>query len=105
DIFITGYGRNFLYHNRGNGTFEEVAAQAGIQKTTWSLGAAFADLDHDGNLDLYVANYLEYSFDRLPTRDASCNYRGFPVFADPRGLQGARDVLYMGDGKGHFHDV
>jgi len=105
DIFITGYGRNFLYHNRGDGSFEEAAAQAGVEKTTWSLGAAFADLDRDGNLDLYVANYIEYPLDRLPKRDASCNYRGFPVFCGPRGLPGARDALYLGDGKGHFRDV
>ena len=105
DIYVTGYGRNFLFHNRGNGTFEELAAKAGVQDGRWSMGAAFGDFDRDGHLDLYVANYLEYPLDHLPVRDSSCNYRGFSVFCGPRGLPGARDAIYMNDGKGHFRDA
>ena len=60
-------------------------------------GAAFADFNRDGRLDLYVANYLDYPLDRLRPRDDSCNYRGFPVFCGPRGIPGARDAIYMSD--------
>jgi enediyne biosynthesis protein E4 len=105
DLFITGYGRNFLFRNRGNGRFEDVSAAAGVSETRWSLGAAFVDIDRDGDLDLYVANYLEYPLDRLPRREASCSYRGFPVFCGPRGLPGLRDALFLNDGKGRFRDV
>jgi enediyne biosynthesis protein E4 len=105
DIFVTGYGRNFLFRNRGDGTFAEVAAQAGVAETHWSLGAAFGDIDRDGHLDLYVANYLYYPLERLPPRSADCNYRGFAVFCGPRGLPGLRDNLYLNDGKGKFRDV
>jgi hypothetical protein len=59
DIFITGYGRNFLFRNRHDGTFEEVAEKAGVKGEGWSTGAAFGDFDRDGYLDLYVARYLE----------------------------------------------
>lgn len=104
DIYITGYGRNFLFRNRHDGMFEDVAAKAGVRGGLWSMGAAFADLDRDGNLDLYVANYLDYPLDHLPARDSSCNYREFPVFCGPRGLPGERDALYFGDGKGGFRD-
>lgn len=104
DIYVTGYGRNFLFRNRGDGTFEEVAEEAGVKDGRWSMGAAFADLDRDGNLDLYVANYLDYPLEHLPVHDSSCNYRGFSVFCGPRGLPGARDAIYFSDGKGHFRN-
>ncbi len=104
DIYITGYGGNFLFHNRHDGTFEEVAEKAGVRDGRWSMGAAFGDFNRDGHLDLYVANYLEYPLDRLPVHDASCNYRGIPVFCGPRGLPGSRDAIYFNDGHGHFHD-
>lgn len=49
--------RNLLYRNRGDGTFEEVAARAGVQgEKGRSLSAAWADFDEDGRPDLYVAN-------------------------------------------------
>ena len=105
DILVTGYMRNFLFHNKGNGTFDDVAAAAGIQGLgLWAMGAAFGDLDGDGNLDLYIANYLDYSVLKAPKADDSCNYRGVRVFCGPRGLPGERDALYFGDGKGHFRD-
>ncbi len=105
DILITGYGRNFLFRNNGNGTFQEVAAAAGLLgEGLWGMGAAFGDLNRDGNLDLYIANYLDYSLQRLPTPDASCNYRGVPVFCGPRGLPGERDGLYLNDGRGRFRN-
>ncbi|RMF02240.1 MAG: CRTAC1 family protein, partial [Chloroflexi bacterium] len=45
-----------LYRNRGDGTFEDVAAQAGLRLDERGLGAVFSDFDRDGDLDLYVAN-------------------------------------------------
>jgi hypothetical protein len=45
-----------LYRNLGNGSFEDVALEAGLQHQERGLGALFSDLDQDGDLDLYVAN-------------------------------------------------
>ena len=61
DIFVTYYGKNLLYHNNGNGTFTEVAEAAGVagEATRWNTGCAFIDYDHDGRLDLFVANYVD----------------------------------------------
>ena len=52
-----GAATNILYHNRGNGTFEDVSAHSGIAaKKAHSLGVAFADYDDDGFTDIFVAN-------------------------------------------------
>lgn len=46
-----------LYHNRGNGTFEDVSRSAGLDKAYGNgLGVVCADFDHDGRIDIYVAN-------------------------------------------------
>ncbi len=51
-------GKNVLYHNKGDGTFEDVSDKAGITKTTgtYALGVSTFDFDDDGWVDLYVAN-------------------------------------------------
>jgi hypothetical protein len=67
DIFLTNGARqpdlakpdaawwNRLYRNRGNNTFEDVTAKAGLRGAGFSMGAAAADYDHDGHTDLFVA--------------------------------------------------
>ena len=46
-------------HNNGDGSFTELAATTGVAgDRLWSMGASFADVDQDGDLDLYVINYL-----------------------------------------------
>jgi len=49
-------GRKYLFHNLGNGKFEEVSAQLGINSRRWALAAAAADLRGTGHPDLFVAN-------------------------------------------------
>jgi len=54
---------NVLYHNNGDGTFTDVSAKAGIAGAAGKgLGVAFADYDHDGYVDVYVANDSVQSF-------------------------------------------
>ena len=48
--------RNYLYLNKGGLTFEDISAKAGIDQTSISNGAAYADLDNDGNLDIITNN-------------------------------------------------
>lgn len=54
--FATNGGRNLMFHNRGDGTFEEVTDRVGLASSRWTLAAAAADLNEDGWPDLYVAN-------------------------------------------------
>jgi len=51
------YSHNELYRNNGNGTFTAVTHQAGLDRTFWSMAAAPVDIDHDGDMDLYLLNY------------------------------------------------
>ena len=69
DIYIAGVNRNILYHNNGNGTFTDVTGKAGATgrdaagKKPWAVGAAWLDYDNDGRLDLFVSNYIDWSFE------------------------------------------
>jgi len=58
DLYVSNmFGENFLYHNNGDGTFTDVAAQLGVQKPLTSFTTWFFDYDNDGWLDLYVSGY------------------------------------------------
>src|SRR5580704_3792100 len=97
-----------LYHNNHDGTFTDVTAKAGVANADrWGTSAAFGDYDNDGNLDLYVANYVDLDINHLPQFGSNqfCQYRGIPVNCGPRGLKGGRDRLYHNNGDGTFTDV
>src|SRR3954463_14892952 len=61
DLFVTTFGADVLFRNRGDGTFEDVTSRAGVSDPLWSASAAFVDYDRDGDLDLFVANYLDFT--------------------------------------------
>jgi hypothetical protein len=50
-------GQNALYRNRGDGTFEDVTAPAGVADLSWGCGVSAGDYDGDGRVDLYVTNF------------------------------------------------
>jgi len=93
DLFVSNQnGPNRLYLNRRDGTFENVAARAGVERPLASFPSWFWDYDNDGALDLYVSSY----WPELAPYAAA--YFGAPV-------QVERARLYRGDGKGGFRDV
>jgi hypothetical protein len=109
DLFVTYWGQNVLYRNNGDGTFTDVTKAAGLlhDGVRWGSGCTFVDYDRDGRLDLFVANYLQFSLDSTPRPGANsnCDWKGIPVNCGPRGLPPGTPVLYHNNGDGSFSDV
>lgn len=59
DLFVAGYGRNFLYHNDGGGRFTEVSGAMGVKGGDLATPSAWGDFDNDGRVDLYVSSYVD----------------------------------------------
>jgi hypothetical protein len=109
DIFCSNFGQNALYRNNGDGTFTDVTKDAGLwnDQPRWGAGCTFVDYDRDGHLDLFVSNYVRFSFENaaVPGENANCRWKGIPVECGPRGLSTGRNSLYRNNGDGTFTDV
>ncbi len=108
DLFITYWGQNVLYRNEGKGRFKDVTAQAGVatQGTRWGSGCTFIDYDRDGDLDLFVANYLKFDLESAPEPgQGACLWKGIPVNCGPKGLPTDVNLFYRNNGDGTFTDL
>jgi hypothetical protein len=103
DLYVTAFGANRLYRNRGDGTFAEATAEAGIGDPRFSASAAFADVDRDGDLDLYVANYVDFAFDNH--KFCGDRQRGIRTYCHPEVYNGLADRFYRNEGYGRFVDA
>jgi enediyne biosynthesis protein E4 len=103
DVLITGYGGLVLLRNQGDGTFADVALAANLDDRLWSSSAGWGDFDGDGNLDLYVAHYVNWSFANHPVCPGP--KPGTRDVCPPRSFQPLPDSLYMNNGDGTFRDA
>jgi tetratricopeptide (TPR) repeat protein len=98
DIFLLGYARLALYHNDGNGKFSDVTIAAGISAYPYlAMSAAFVDVDHDGDLDIFIAGFADLS------NPSTINPNQPPTFPDD--FHGAPNLLLRNDGNGKFTDI
>ena len=109
DLLVTYWGQNVLYHNNGDGTFTDVTEKAGLRtsRDEWSTGCSFVDYDRDGKADIFVARYVDFSYDSVPRPGQGrwCQWKGINVMCGPRGLKAAANALYHNNGDGTFTDV
>ena len=108
DLAVTYYGEIVLYRNRGNGSFEDISQRSRIGgQRRWNAGCTFLDYDRDADLDLFVANYVDYADATRyePGSGANCMWRGIAVMCGPLGLKQSANILFRNDGDGTFSDV
>ena len=103
DIYITNLGVNVLLQNDGNGRFADVTRTAGVAGSGWSTSATFADLDADGNLDLFVTRYLDW---RIEIERECYSLTGLPDYCSPKNYDvPTSDLLFRNNGNGTFTDI
>lgn len=106
DLYVAGVNRNVLYRNLGSCRFEDVTESAGVGTGSppakpWSVAAAWLDYDNDGHLDLFVVNYLDWTWDN----NRVCGDPGRRLSCAPAHYEGLPNVLYRNNGDGTFEDV
>ena len=103
DLYVTGYGHSILLHNNGKGAFSDVTAWAQVgDDGNWATSAAFVDYDHDGRLDLVVANYVDFT---VAGNRECVSLAGPPDYCGPSSYKGVAPRLYHNLGGGRFADV
>jgi hypothetical protein len=115
DLYVTNLGPNVLFRNNvaesvfgakpratASPVFTNVTEQAGVGDPGFGASAAFLDFDLDGDLDLFVVNYVEWS---VETEKFCTNAEGKEEYCSPLAFPPTADVLYRNNGDGTFTDV
>ena len=102
DLFVTAVGQSLLFRNT-KGVFTDVTKDAGLAGVNeFSTSAAWVDFDRDGNLDLIVGNYIQWT----PQTDLFCTLDGTnKSYCTPESYKGASARLWRNRGDGTFEDV
>ncbi len=103
DLYVTNYGKNVLFRNKGDGTFADVTELAGVGAPNWSTCATWFDYDNDGKLDLFASSFVQYS----AQSSVFCgdNKLGRRYYCIPRVFKPRPSFLFHNEGNGKFSDV
>ncbi|MCG6158252.1 CRTAC1 family protein [Rubinisphaera margarita] len=106
DVYLTSVGSNFLFRNLGNGNFEDVTASAGVagDEDDWSTSCGWFDYDQDGDLDLFVCNYVVWSreYDVSQSFKLVGNER---AYGRPQSFSGTFPLFFQNQGDGSFREI
>ncbi len=102
DLYVSNFGQNVFYCNNGDGTFRNITADAmPIMPDKVGAGCSFLDIDADGDLDLYAASYVQFTYDKHITRMIG-KHQFHP---GPTDYQPEPDTLFLNQGDGTFVDI
>ncbi len=102
DVCISNYGNDTLLQNNGDGTFRDVTTEAGVADSDrFGAGVAWLDIDGDGDLDLFSANYVKFSYQRHELLAP----KAFPFAPGPKDFPPDSDALFLNNGDGSFTDI
>ena len=106
DVFLSAVGANRLFHNEGGGKFADVTESAGVagDPGEWSTSCGWFDFDRDGDLDLFVCNYVKWTreFDEVQNFQLT---GGGEAYGRPQNFEGTFPYLYRNDGGGKFTEI
>src|SRR5216110_2299481 len=100
DLLVYKWGYPQLFHNLGNGRFEDVTAQSGLRTWMNSNGAVWFDFDRDGLLDLYITGYFRSDIDFWHLTTTRIMQHSWEFASN-----GGKNLLFKNLGNGHFKDV
>ncbi len=103
DIYVSNFGANDLYRNNGDGTWSEIGEAAGVDNADWGASTAWSDIDLDGDLDLYVTNYVDFTWDNH--KFCGNPRRNLRAYCHPDVYNAVADKLYRNEGDGTFTEI
>ncbi len=111
DLFVAGLHHSTLYHNNGDGTFTDVTVKSGLDGSLnrpdaefgpyWAITAVWVDVNNDGLLDLFVVNYMQWTYTDKPL----CAIQGLADYCSPKFYKGQPNQLFLNNGDGTFREV
>ena len=111
DLFVAGVHHSTLYDNNGDGTFTDVTMKSGLDASLnrpdpefgayWAITAAWVDVNNDGLLDLFVVNYMQWTYSDKPL----CAVGDVADYCSPKFYKGQPTQLFLNQGDGTFREV
>ncbi len=102
DLYVSNFGPNQLWLNQRDGTFREVAGDAGADDNRWTITAVFVDIDEDGWQDLYLVNYVDW---KVKTAKTCRSHSDAPDYCSPQSYSPTSDQLLRNQGAGKFQVI